>query len=141
MPFAFCTREKEPWCEFAEGAETGRTTQLLQKVCSCAVAYTLVCECVRMCALACMQITSAHARTRARTLTRECMEDVSSLFCQYQPLTDCSLYVTRLCLRHTPVSPAHACLPGTHLPIRLFILKWAKQWGMVIISPILERDE
>lgn len=29
MPFAFCTREKH-WCEFAEPAETGPTTQLLQ---------------------------------------------------------------------------------------------------------------
>jgi len=26
MPFAFCTREKHPWCEFAENAETGPTT-------------------------------------------------------------------------------------------------------------------
>lgn len=26
MPFAFCTREKYPWCEFAENAETGPTT-------------------------------------------------------------------------------------------------------------------
>jgi beta-ureidopropionase len=30
MPFAFCTREKHPWCEFAESAETGPTTRLLQ---------------------------------------------------------------------------------------------------------------
>ena len=29
MPFAFCTREKS-WCEFAESAETGESTQLLQ---------------------------------------------------------------------------------------------------------------
>ncbi len=29
MPFAFCTREKH-WCEFAESAEAGPTTQLLQ---------------------------------------------------------------------------------------------------------------
>lgn len=29
MPFAFCTREKYPWCEFAEDAETGVTTQFL----------------------------------------------------------------------------------------------------------------
>mmetsp|Transcript_2971 Transcript_2971/g.8705 ORF Transcript_2971/g.8705 Transcript_2971/m.8705 type:complete len:406 (-) Transcript_2971:2624-3841(-) len=29
MPFAFCTRERE-WCEFAECAETGPSTQLLQ---------------------------------------------------------------------------------------------------------------
>ncbi|GFS56460.1 beta-ureidopropionase [Trichonephila clavipes] len=28
MPFAFCTREKHPWCEFAENAETGPTTLL-----------------------------------------------------------------------------------------------------------------
>jgi len=26
MPFAFCTREKQPWCEFAESAENGPTT-------------------------------------------------------------------------------------------------------------------
>jgi hypothetical protein len=29
MPFAFCTREKH-WCEFAEPAESGPTTRLLQ---------------------------------------------------------------------------------------------------------------
>uniref|UniRef100_A0A3Q3XBK5 Beta-ureidopropionase n=1 Tax=Mola mola TaxID=94237 RepID=A0A3Q3XBK5_MOLML len=27
MPFAFCTREKEPWTEFAESAEEGNTTR------------------------------------------------------------------------------------------------------------------
>ncbi|XP_043464132.1 beta-ureidopropionase [Leptopilina heterotoma] len=32
MPFAFCTREKYPWCEFAEDAETGPTTTLLSKI-------------------------------------------------------------------------------------------------------------
>ncbi|KAF2357869.1 Carbon-nitrogen hydrolase [Trinorchestia longiramus] len=32
MPFAFCTREKQPWCEFAEAAEDGPTTQLCQKL-------------------------------------------------------------------------------------------------------------
>ncbi|KAK7072103.1 Beta-ureidopropionase, partial [Halocaridina rubra] len=31
MPFAFCTREKQPWCEFAESAENGPTTQLCQE--------------------------------------------------------------------------------------------------------------
>ncbi|XP_071945369.1 beta-ureidopropionase-like [Antedon mediterranea] len=30
MPFAFCTREKLPWCEFAESAEEGPTTKLCQ---------------------------------------------------------------------------------------------------------------
>ena len=25
MPFAFCTREKHPWTQFAESAETGST--------------------------------------------------------------------------------------------------------------------
>ncbi|KAK7088541.1 beta-ureidopropionase-like [Littorina saxatilis] len=30
MPFAFCTREKFPWCQFAESAEDGPTTKLLQ---------------------------------------------------------------------------------------------------------------
>ncbi|XP_015917236.2 beta-ureidopropionase [Parasteatoda tepidariorum] len=28
MPFAFCTRERYPWCEFAENAESGPTTLL-----------------------------------------------------------------------------------------------------------------
>lgn len=32
MPFAFCTREKEPWCEFAESAENGPTTNFLKAV-------------------------------------------------------------------------------------------------------------
>lgn len=30
MPFAFCTREKTPWCEYAEDAEHGPTTKFLQ---------------------------------------------------------------------------------------------------------------
>jgi len=30
MPFAFCTREKHPWLEFAEDAENGRSTKFLQ---------------------------------------------------------------------------------------------------------------
>ena len=30
MPFAFCTREKQPWCQFAESAEDGPTTLFLQ---------------------------------------------------------------------------------------------------------------
>ncbi|VDL89104.1 unnamed protein product [Schistocephalus solidus] len=29
MPFAFCTRERIPWCEFAESAEHGPTTKFL----------------------------------------------------------------------------------------------------------------
>lgn len=32
MPFAFCTREKYPWCEYAEDAETGPTTRFLEVV-------------------------------------------------------------------------------------------------------------
>lgn len=32
MPFAFCTREKQPWCEFAEDAEHGVTTTVLKTV-------------------------------------------------------------------------------------------------------------
>lgn len=32
MPFAFCTREKYPWCEFAEDAEKGPTTEALSPV-------------------------------------------------------------------------------------------------------------
>ncbi|CAH0548755.1 unnamed protein product [Brassicogethes aeneus] len=29
MPFAFCTREKQPWCEYAESAQNGPTTIFL----------------------------------------------------------------------------------------------------------------
>lgn len=32
MPFAFCTRERLPWTEFAESAETGPTTKFLSLV-------------------------------------------------------------------------------------------------------------
>lgn len=32
MPFAFCTREKFPWTQFAESAEDGPTTRLLQEL-------------------------------------------------------------------------------------------------------------
>ncbi|KAI4454409.1 nitrilase [Holotrichia oblita] len=32
MPFAFCTREKVPWCEYAEDAEKGPTTRFLQNL-------------------------------------------------------------------------------------------------------------
>ncbi|XP_034936795.1 beta-ureidopropionase [Chelonus insularis] len=32
MPFAFCTREKYPWVEFAEDAELGPTTKLLSSL-------------------------------------------------------------------------------------------------------------
>ena len=32
MPFAFCTREKTPWAEFAESAEDGPTIKLCQEV-------------------------------------------------------------------------------------------------------------
>ncbi|XP_045596025.1 beta-ureidopropionase [Procambarus clarkii] len=32
MPYAFCTREKKPWCEFAECPETGPTAQLIQEL-------------------------------------------------------------------------------------------------------------
>lgn len=32
MPFAFCTREKHPWCEFAEDAETGASTVLMKQL-------------------------------------------------------------------------------------------------------------
>ncbi|ALC41465.1 pyd3 [Drosophila busckii] len=39
MPFAFCTREKFPWCEFAEEAETGATTKMLSEL---AQAYNMV---------------------------------------------------------------------------------------------------
>lgn len=32
MPFAFCTREKHPWCQFAESAENGPTSEFLKPV-------------------------------------------------------------------------------------------------------------
>lgn len=32
MPFAFCTRERLPWGEFAESAENGPTTQFLKEL-------------------------------------------------------------------------------------------------------------
>ncbi|KAG8230866.1 hypothetical protein J437_LFUL011507, partial [Ladona fulva] len=32
MPFAFCTREKYPWCEFAEPAEEGPTAKLMKQL-------------------------------------------------------------------------------------------------------------
>uniref|UniRef100_A0A8D0D784 Beta-ureidopropionase n=1 Tax=Sander lucioperca TaxID=283035 RepID=A0A8D0D784_SANLU len=32
MPFGFCTREKEPWTEFAESAEEGNTTRFCQEL-------------------------------------------------------------------------------------------------------------
>eukprot|EP00128_Syssomonas_multiformis_P000349 Colp12_sorted_trinity150504_noHs@16762 len=32
MPFAFCTREKLPWTQFAESAETGATTKFCQQL-------------------------------------------------------------------------------------------------------------
>ncbi|KJE96277.1 beta-ureidopropionase [Capsaspora owczarzaki ATCC 30864] len=32
MPFAFCTREKDPWLQFSESAETGKTTQFCQSL-------------------------------------------------------------------------------------------------------------
>ena len=32
MPFAFCTREKHPWTQFAESATEGQSTLFLAKV-------------------------------------------------------------------------------------------------------------
>ncbi|XP_056636319.1 beta-ureidopropionase-like [Diorhabda sublineata] len=32
MPYAFCTREKTPWCEYAESAQYGPTTKMLQEL-------------------------------------------------------------------------------------------------------------
>lgn len=32
MPFAFCTREKQPWCEFATSAEDGIVTKFCQRM-------------------------------------------------------------------------------------------------------------
>lgn len=34
MPFAFCTREKQPWCEFAESTNDGPSTQFLKELAS-----------------------------------------------------------------------------------------------------------
>ncbi|CAH1118660.1 unnamed protein product [Phaedon cochleariae] len=34
MPFAFCTREKHPWCEYAEDAQHGPTTRFLSELAS-----------------------------------------------------------------------------------------------------------
>jgi len=39
MPFAFCTREKYPWVEFAQSAETGQSTKFIQKM---AAKYNMV---------------------------------------------------------------------------------------------------
>lgn len=39
MPFAFCTREKQPWCEFAESALDGPSTKFLQPLC---IRYNMV---------------------------------------------------------------------------------------------------
>ncbi|CAH2087158.1 unnamed protein product [Euphydryas editha] len=39
MPYVFCTREKQPWCEFAESAEIGPTTRFLREL---AVKYSMV---------------------------------------------------------------------------------------------------
>lgn len=39
MPFAFCTREKQPWCEFAESVENGPSTQFLRDF---AIKYEMV---------------------------------------------------------------------------------------------------
>lgn len=39
MPFAFCTREKYPWVEFAQSAENGISTKFIQRM---AVKYNMV---------------------------------------------------------------------------------------------------
>lgn len=39
MPFAFCTREKQPWCEFAESAKDGPSIQFLKGL---AIKYNMV---------------------------------------------------------------------------------------------------
>lgn len=39
MPFAFCTREKYPWVEFAQSAENGLSTKFIQKM---AAKYNMV---------------------------------------------------------------------------------------------------
>ena len=55
MPFAFCTREKHPWCEFAESAENGPTTDFLKQVLYyempkrniCSITFLTVCQKIR----------------------------------------------------------------------------------------------
>ncbi|XP_050350428.1 beta-ureidopropionase-like [Nymphalis io] len=42
MPFAFCTREKQPWCEFAESAIDGPSVQFLKEF---SVKYGMVIIC------------------------------------------------------------------------------------------------
>lgn len=32
MPFAFCTREKATWCEFAESAKDGHSVKFIQQM-------------------------------------------------------------------------------------------------------------
>jgi beta-ureidopropionase len=32
MPFAFCTREKATWCEFAESAKDGHSVKFVQEM-------------------------------------------------------------------------------------------------------------
>ena len=89
MPFAFCTRERLPWTEFAENVHTGRTTKFISNV--CAVLY-----CFLVCRLPCFRaVAVAHSLLRTMVLT---------------------------------------FLPT--MPMQL-----AKLYNMVIISPILERDE
>lgn len=39
MPYFFCTREKFPWCEFAEDAENGPTTKFIKQL---AAKYNMV---------------------------------------------------------------------------------------------------
>lgn len=42
MPFAFCTREKRPWCDFAEDPEHGPTTAFLRTVRPFRKQFTLI---------------------------------------------------------------------------------------------------
>ena len=89
-PFFFCTREKAPWTEFAESAEDGPTTQMLQEV-SC------------------------------QTFSDAWVEEAAVL-----------------------ASPAICfwCKSCKHYTLSAsFTLQLAKKYNMVIISPILERDE
>jgi len=49
MPFAFCTREKHPWTEFAESAEDGPTVKLCQEVSSLLTADLVISNQVLLC--------------------------------------------------------------------------------------------
>jgi len=48
MPFAFCTREKHPWTQFAELAKTGSSTLFLSEVSDPSTPWAYVIPCKEM---------------------------------------------------------------------------------------------